>query len=448
MQLLLRKAVIIATAMLLGLSSSLAATTPHHAKWTVMLDIQAKNNLAPFAEQNLRDIANAGSSTNVNIVAQWERPHEHEAWRYEISYKQVIAKMSVSTMPDPATKMIDFAKWTFENYPADHYCLILWNHGTGVIDPPFGSPLRVFLANKAFTENPRIDLEGIFEKVLVPVNQAVLINEESKTFLSNADLSRALKTITSPAMLGRKIDCIGFDACFMGMIEVAYEIRNYARYMIASEELELARGWNYEMFIPRLIATLPTPEQLARTIVTTYGDYYKHRTSFCTQAAIDLSKLDALKKCLDETVKQLTTAYNLRPGLQITLQNARNVSQQFSARVYVDLHSFCSSLLFSLTNTTPTQATTPTNPHIRKNTHAKNAMPQNLTPLVQSLTTTVNAIESTIIESTHSPQLAGARGLSIYFPVPPTKNIDYSYDRSAFSRESLWKSLLGNMLNN
>ena len=44
---------------------------------------------------------------------------------------------------------------------------------------------------------------------------------------------------------GNKFDWIGFDACLMGMLEVADVLSPYANYMIASEELEAGSGWNY-----------------------------------------------------------------------------------------------------------------------------------------------------------------------------------------------------------
>ena len=46
----------------------------------------------------------------------------------------------------------------------------------------------------------------------------------------------------------RKIDIIGFDACFMSSFEVAHALRPYARYMLASEETEPNKGWDYKNY--------------------------------------------------------------------------------------------------------------------------------------------------------------------------------------------------------
>ena len=42
---------------------------------------------------------------------------------------------------DPQTP-ISAAQWAIEQYPAEHYALILWNHGTGIIDPISGRLLK------------------------------------------------------------------------------------------------------------------------------------------------------------------------------------------------------------------------------------------------------------------------------------------------------------------
>lgn len=54
------------------------------------------------------------------------------------------------------------------------------------------------------------------------------------------------------ASSGKKIDVVGFDTCHMALLEVAHELRNYARYLIASQEYEECYGWNYSLLQPFL----------------------------------------------------------------------------------------------------------------------------------------------------------------------------------------------------
>ena len=53
--------------------------------------------------------------------------------------------------------------------------------------------------------------------------------------------------------LNTKLDFIVFDACLMGSIETAYVLKEYAKYMVASEELMLGYGFNYKEILDKHI---------------------------------------------------------------------------------------------------------------------------------------------------------------------------------------------------
>ena len=65
-------------------------------------------------------------------------------------------------------------------------------------------------------------------------------DDNAQDALSMEELRRALKTVTEEK--GGKLDIIGFDACFMSMGEVAYEILEYADILIGAEGMEPAFG--------------------------------------------------------------------------------------------------------------------------------------------------------------------------------------------------------------
>ena len=92
-----------------------------------------------------------------------------------------------------------------DNYPADEYALILWDHGCGPI-------------------------EGVCLDELFSMDR-----------LSLGELTGALQAAELPG----KLRFIGFDACLMGSLEVACAVAPYAEYMIASQETEPATGWDY-----------------------------------------------------------------------------------------------------------------------------------------------------------------------------------------------------------
>ena len=103
---------------------------------------------------------------------------------------------------DTLSRLLTFGQ---ERYPADDYALILWDHGGG-------------------------PLEGVCWDELFSMDR-----------LSLSELTDALDAAAFP----KKLRFIGFDACLMSTAEVAYALSPYAEYMIASQETEPAKGWNY-----------------------------------------------------------------------------------------------------------------------------------------------------------------------------------------------------------
>ncbi len=100
---------------------------------------------------------------------------------------------------------------------------------------------------------------------------------------------------------GKKLDWVGFDACLMGSIETANLWKDYAHYLVGSEELESGRGWDYS-FLSTLNSTDDT-RTIVSSIVDSYGSYYEaNKSEFfnpdVTLAAMDLSKTDALDQML------------------------------------------------------------------------------------------------------------------------------------------------------
>src|SRR5690606_28366009 len=94
----------------------------------------------------------------------------------------------------------DFIKWAKQNYPADRYCLILWNHGNG-------------WKRSAQDEYP------------------------TRAFSYDDQYGTSIKTWQTDQMMGGEtVDILAWDASLMQMVEVAYEARSHADYIVGSEE--------------------------------------------------------------------------------------------------------------------------------------------------------------------------------------------------------------------
>jgi len=128
-----------------------------------------------------------------------------------------------------ANTLKKFIKYCKKNYTADHYALILWNHGGGIRS---------------------IDDSSIDDRISKAVCWDTSNNNDS---LYTAEINDVLTEEES-------VDLLGFDACLMGAVEVAYQYRPgnggfYANAMVASPPLEWGDGWKYDDILKRIKAS-------------------------------------------------------------------------------------------------------------------------------------------------------------------------------------------------
>ncbi|MCX7804014.1 MAG: clostripain-related cysteine peptidase [Planctomycetota bacterium] len=133
---------------------------------------------------------------------------------------------------------------------------------------------------------------------------------------------------------GVRLDLIGFDACLMGMIEVAYELKDIgASVMVASEKTEPGPGWPYDTILRGLVANPSwTPAQLASRIVDAYYESYGGET----MAAFDLSRIGSLA----EAVWSLADALRLgwKDGPSAAREAAAEVFRRFDGALIRERH--------------------------------------------------------------------------------------------------------------
>lgn len=244
-------------------------------EWTVMVymsaDDKGKDSLEPDAIDDVNEMELVGSDDRLAIVIQLDRVPGRDssnndwvtAHRYLITYdpsydpnsenpdrtirSKLIADLGELNMGSPKA-LIDFVRWAKANYPARHYALVLWNHGSGVDD---SSPYRL----KHIRHTAQFG-------VLHP--RGIIYDDTDEDFLTIPELGVALSEV-------KPIDVVAFDACLMGMVEVAYEIRNAASVMCASQLSPPNEGYRYDLWLGELKRN-PTmgAKELAKVIVEKY----------------------------------------------------------------------------------------------------------------------------------------------------------------------------------
>ncbi|MCD6310036.1 MAG: S8 family serine peptidase [Candidatus Eremiobacteraeota bacterium] len=229
--------------------------------WTVMVYLDGDNDLESFGIEDMNEMETAGSTDDVNYVVQFDRISGGDTsngnWtttrRYYVTKddnisiigSQMIEDMGELNMGAPGT-LVDFVTWAASEYPARNYMLVLWNHGGGF---------------RAEQNEDRPPFRDICQD-----------ETNSGDWLTMAELKSALSDIY--INIGRKIDILACDACLMGMIEVGYQVRNGADYLVASEEVEPGEGYPYDWITKDLNANPNmTPAQAGKMIVDNYIDY-------------------------------------------------------------------------------------------------------------------------------------------------------------------------------
>ncbi|MFW9922859.1 MAG: clostripain-related cysteine peptidase [Candidatus Thorarchaeota archaeon] len=237
--------------------------------WTYMVYLDGDNDLEEYAIEDIDEMERAGGSTDdINYIVLLDRIPGYDSsngdWTdariYEISDDETSdidsnlqADLGELEMDNPTT-LRNFIEYCFNNYPADYYCLTLWDHGNGI----FGTCYDDSTSSTA----------------------ALTINE----------IQTAITLAT--ATYNETIDILALDCCEMGMMEIAYEFRNCCNYFIASEGIIPFDGFPYEKIIHYMnLNPSIKPFDLCHVIINSFKDRYT-KTSLTCLSALNISKMD------------------------------------------------------------------------------------------------------------------------------------------------------------
>ena len=205
---------------------------------------------------------------------------------------RVVAGTKKNADMGAAVTLSTFINFCTDNYPAEHYALILWDHG--------GGPLWGYGSDELF------EGDGL---LLFEMKDAM-----EETIFSGV----------------RNLDFVGFDACLMGNLETMTIWARYADYFVGSEELEPGNGWDYH-FLHILNETYDTLT-VTGEILTYYEQFYlEKKTDYydpdLTLAVADLSKADGVQVILGELAENLTRTFST--GRYPSVQESRGITKAF-----------------------------------------------------------------------------------------------------------------------
>ena len=384
-----------------------AAASPARAapvkEWTVLIYVSARNNLGLEALKDVNEMEAAGTTDKVNVVAELGRvncappfnpfagapppPPPQAEWtgsrRFLIQKDPdplTITSPALALFPDADMgdwrHLADFIAWGKANFPAKKYMLIVGGHGSGWrgVKPPAGAP------------------------------RGISYDDVSKGHIAPAELALAIKA-------GGGVEVYASDACLMQTIEVVYELKDSAAYLVGSQEATPGGGYNYEVFLKALAAAPGDAFAAAQHIMTGFTGYYGPLGQSVTMSivrpahAAELAgKLDRFARLVAASPADMKLYHEKKFGLRsYDDEDARDLYQLL--RLYYD--------------NTPTP-------------EVKEAARDIIAFLSEKLVARNDAV---------GRKSANSNGLSVYFPFFYT-NYSPKYESLSFSRATYWDEMI------
>ena len=167
------------------------------------------------ATEDIGEMIASGIGENVNVILQtmgtryWQGYgiSSNTAQTYQIKdgglnlLRDNLGQLDC-TSESTLSEFIHFCK---ENYPADRYMFLFWDHG--------GGPVYGFGYDEWQSEDSSLTLD-----------------EMAKAFAENSDVH---------------FDIIGMDCCIMASMETCFALAPFAKYALLSEDFESGLGWSY-----------------------------------------------------------------------------------------------------------------------------------------------------------------------------------------------------------
>ena len=281
-------------------------------EWGIYVYMAGDNSLYEEVDDDLNEMKMVGSNENLEIVALTDQVPQGDSHAYHVvkhGLEETPLSQINSTWGDEldmgnGDTLRDFMIWATTEYPAQKKILVIWNHGSG------------------------------WEKVA----------EDRESYLTVPEIRTSIEQYREQTG-DSKLTMIGFDACLMGMFEIAYELKDQAEMIHGSEAYEPLEGWTYNHLLYKLKENL-TNSELAYHVVNDYVESYRNGSVYTsysvTAAVIDTSKLQNLWNHLENFSLELK---HILPVYHEEIQDSRAITQRYDQNPnYRDLHDLATNI--------------------------------------------------------------------------------------------------------
>ena len=281
-------------------------------EWGFYVYMAGDNSLYEEAEDDLNEMKMVGSNEDLEIVVLTDQNMNDDSHAYhvikhnleETPLNEINSDWDNELDMGDGDTLRDFMIWASTQYPAKRKVLVIWNHGSG------------------------------WEKVA----------EDKSSHLDVPEIRESLEEYRMETG-DPQLTMIGFDACLMGMFEIAYELKDQAEMIHGSEAYEPLEGWTYNHLLYKLNEDT-TNEQFAQNVVNDYIESYRNGSVYTsysvTASVVDTTKLDNIWNELDNLSSEINS---ILPVYYEEISTSRDETQRYDQNPnYRDLYDFAVNL--------------------------------------------------------------------------------------------------------
>lgn len=322
-------------------------------KWTLMFFLASDNTLSPSTISQIKAIKAAGSQIDTNVLVYFDPNEKGAPTRvFEINKEDKKQEFSnignsdgplvsvltrdsispgmISSLPGPLSQQFaasllnvdalqahqaleNFLGFCRESYPAEHYILFLLGHG------------------------------------LVVGRDAFLPDDNPESAIGLKTFGHILRTFSGEIRAqGEVLELVGMHSCSMSSVEVAYELKGTAKYMLASQGISFVGSWPYRQMLIKIYNAIEQSGDLLDLMKSLHLLCIQYSADFMYagySADICLCNLETDRiERLTEPITKLAQALigGLKePRCKELILLAHWKSQSYWQETYTDLYDFC-----------------------------------------------------------------------------------------------------------
>lgn len=330
-------------------------TNTDKKKWTLMFFLASDNTLSPSTLSQIKAIKAAGSQLDTNVLVYFDPNEKGAPTRvFEINKddkklgtsnignsdgplvsvltRDSITPASISSLSGPLSEQFgaslqnvdaleahdaldNFLGFCRESYPAEHYMLFLLGHG------------------------------------LVVGRDAFLPDDNPDSAIGLKTLGNILKKFSDAVRpQGEELELVGMHSCSISSVEVAYQLKGTANYMLASQGISFVGSWPYRQMLVKIynavehsadMNVLELVKSLHSLCIQYSADFmYAGYSADICLCSLEKRRVERLTEPISKLAEALIDGLK-NPRCKELILLAHWKSQSYWQETYSDLYDFC-----------------------------------------------------------------------------------------------------------